>query len=49
MEEEEFGEESVEVEVLGDVFPLCEMILEMCKQEAKSKEEIMRVLAPAPG
>jgi len=48
MKEEEFGGENVEVEVLDDVFPLCEMILEMCKREAKSKEEIMRVLPPAP-
>jgi len=48
MKEEEFGGENVEVEVLDDVFPLCEMILEVCKREAKSKEEIMKVLPPTP-
>jgi len=35
------------IEVLEEVSPLCEMILELCKK-AKSKEEIMRVLPPAP-
>jgi len=47
MEEEEFGGENVEVEILEDISPLCEMILELCKK-AKSKEEIVRMLPPAP-
>jgi len=41
-------EESFNIEDLEEISPLCEMILEICKVKAKSKEEIVRALPPAP-